>query len=209
MFLDLATSLVTPSRRLPPSHYITLQILAACPTALLYVHVCKDGEATSSGLQAVGLALIWVNFCIAANRVRDFGVSSAWLLPVYLLGTIIYLAELDPVMLGTDWATHELWSNRLDCAKKVFALLACTIAAFAMSTQPDAKRNRFGMPFGQVDWTVMSHEYSQYGDVASKFAGQGRTTRGSRRGPAVATPIQAVRASLSQGARVRSFWWRG
>lgn len=157
MFKGIATVIFTPAMRIPAPLYATLQIVAAAASALAYEETCRQAENATSLLQAVVLVLMWINYCILANRFHDANVSGLWLLPLFLLGTTIYLVELDPVLLGRDWATHDLWSQRLEFGRRVFALMACMTAGLGVVAPSSEGRNRFGMPFGEQDWTRAEH----------------------------------------------------
>jgi uncharacterized membrane protein YhaH (DUF805 family) len=154
MFKDLLLALFTPTRRLPVLVYIALKIPLMIAAGVLVFNLCNLGRSDGGAWLALHLVLLWMSFCIIANRFHDGGVSAGWVMPAYALAAISFIYHMDPSVVGYDQDVQEMWGERLYFAQRILKLGACIILGLSIKLPTETGRNRFGMPFGEKDWAT-------------------------------------------------------
>ena len=155
MFTQIASALFTPNQRLSVLPFVVFKIVVAVMTVVVYRSMCEcsDNQWLSIGLY---LLLMWMGFCLVANRFHDGGMSAVWIGAIYALMAFAFLVQLDPTLLGDDIETQEAWAQRLYIVRRMSGMLGCAILALSIKTQSEQGRNQYGLPFGETEseWTT-------------------------------------------------------
>jgi len=158
MVKDLLWALVLPNRRLPVFLYIGLHFILIIVTATVW-HLLgapgdTDPENNWGAWKAVYLLLLWMSFCVAANRMHDGGSTAMWFVPFYLLAAITFNFYLDPSIAGPDEDVQQSWADWFSIANRILRFGWCAVFGLAVKLQSEPGRNDYGMPFGEKDWSM-------------------------------------------------------
>ena len=172
ILLDYLKAVLLPSGRLPRSSFVAMIILLGAAHALLYKLALNHEADDIYGVTGGGLLLVlWMSFCVVSRRMHDLGRSNMLAAGLFLFSAIVFLAELDPRLLGKTEEAREYWYEIMAWLALLMRGAWFLISLELFKQEGEGGPNMYGQEFGTAGRSQVRHDRAQMA-MADGFAAQ-------------------------------------